>query len=141
MEETRAALSHQLDERLKFIDPPEPVVGDLLFSWGDIAYLSASDEFHPLYQSALRFGVKNSALVKQRMTATMRRESFRFWFWPVIVVLSIAGAILAFGIARRRKRQAKLPDAIQMLNFAPLSPAVLRANERMKCCNFPIQNY
>jgi len=107
LDEARLALSHQLDERLKFVDPPDPVVGDLLLSWGDIAYLSGSDDFTPLYQSALRFGVGNGDLVKQRSSATYARWMVRFWFWPAFILLSVA-AFTAFRISRRKKRQAKL---------------------------------
>ncbi|CAN5492939.1 hypothetical protein BH11PSE11_BH11PSE11_30230 [soil metagenome] len=64
------ALKYQLTERLKFVNPPEPVVGDLFFAWGDLSYLLKMDTFTSHYESALRFGVKNSKLVEQRLEAT-----------------------------------------------------------------------
>jgi tetratricopeptide (TPR) repeat protein len=103
LKETRAALSYQLDERLKFVDAPEPVVGDLFHAWANIAYLSSSDDFNYLYDSALRFGVRSSDLVRARASAAHDRQVFHMWFWPVLIVLLlIAGLVTAIRISRRK---------------------------------------
>ena len=63
-----SALSYQLDERLEFVNPPDPVVADLLFDWANLSVVSGTLETaEALYLQALHFGVAKRPLAQQRL--------------------------------------------------------------------------
>jgi hypothetical protein len=70
----REALFHQTQERNRFVDPPNALMGDLMFSFGDAAWLVgrpenmeqfSGDPFE-LYELAVAFGVARPDLVERR---------------------------------------------------------------------------
>jgi tetratricopeptide (TPR) repeat protein len=79
LEDTRKAIQTQLEERKKFVAPPDALVGDLFFTWADIDRLELiqNDEngskdlkgLYALYELALRYGVTNSDIVKNRLSS------------------------------------------------------------------------
>lgn len=110
LEEVRRAISYQLHERLKFVTPPDPLVGDLYFTWGSIAHVLGQESPADYYQAALRFGVENAPFVEQRATQYERaqqrlRPPAGNWAWPVGGVLGIV-AVLAGAVFLRRQRTA-----------------------------------
>jgi tetratricopeptide (TPR) repeat protein len=61
------ALRYQLRERLQFVSAPDPVVADLFYDWGNLAYHSVTLETaEALYLQAVGFGVAKP-LAKQRL--------------------------------------------------------------------------
>ena len=69
-------IRYQLDERARFVKPPDPIVGDLYASAGDLAIAGAvsplddrRSNFRPDqdYESALRYGAPHSDLIRKRL--------------------------------------------------------------------------
>jgi tetratricopeptide (TPR) repeat protein len=69
-------IKYQLDERTKFVKPPDPIVGDLYASAGDLAIAGAvsplddrRSRFRPEqdYESALRYGAPHADLIRRRL--------------------------------------------------------------------------
>jgi tetratricopeptide (TPR) repeat protein len=64
-------IGYQLFERTKFVKPPDPIVGDLYASMGDVEFAgglsrvtySADDN----YEEALRYGAPNADLIRRRL--------------------------------------------------------------------------
>ena len=68
-----SALYYQLDERLEFVDPPDPVVADLLFDWANLSVVAGPLETaEALYLQALAYGVTNRPLAQQRLANVQR---------------------------------------------------------------------
>jgi len=65
--QTGAAIFVQLGERMQFVQPPDPVVGDLLFDYGNLLMLTDTMESaSAVYDLAIKYGAPRSALAKQR---------------------------------------------------------------------------
>lgn len=61
-------VEYQLQERLKFVSPKEPLVADLLFDLGNlIAITGTVEEALPFYRFAKRYGYRDPDLLKSRM--------------------------------------------------------------------------
>ena len=66
--ETRQAIHVQMAERLQFVSPPDPIVGDLLFDYANLLMLTDTMEnAAAIYKLALRYGTPRAALAQQRM--------------------------------------------------------------------------
>jgi tetratricopeptide (TPR) repeat protein len=66
-ESTLSAIHIQLLERLQFVPPPDAVVGDLLFDYGNLQMLIGTVEnAAALYDMALQYGTPRAALARQR---------------------------------------------------------------------------
>jgi tetratricopeptide (TPR) repeat protein len=75
-EQLLAQIAYQLDERTKFVKPPDPIVGDLYASEGDFAIAGAvsplddrksaysPDEY---YERALDYGAPHADLIRKRL--------------------------------------------------------------------------
>jgi len=67
LEDTAQAIFVQLHERLQFVKPPDPVVGDLLFDYANLLMLTGTMESaSAVYDLAVQYGAPRSALAKQR---------------------------------------------------------------------------
>lgn len=67
------ALYYQLNERLEFVKPPDPLVGDLLMDWANLMVLTGVlESAEALYLQALAFGTTNKPLAQQRLTNVQR---------------------------------------------------------------------
>jgi len=67
-EGTRSAIHVQMAERLQFVAPPEPIVGDLLFDYANLLMLTDTMEnAAAIYDLALRYGTPRAQLARQRM--------------------------------------------------------------------------
>jgi hypothetical protein len=65
--EVKHAIAYQLHERLGFIPAPDPIVADLLFDLANLYALTTTVEVaQPVYDLALKFGVKSPELVNAR---------------------------------------------------------------------------
>jgi tetratricopeptide (TPR) repeat protein len=66
--ELAKAIEYQLSERLQFVEPPDPVVGDLLVDLGNInALIRSLEHAIPVYEFALKFGTPHEDLVHRRI--------------------------------------------------------------------------
>lgn len=75
-------ITYQLQERTRFVQPPDPVVGDLYLTLGDVAH-STSAAYDSLwerddaeadnYAQALRYGTVHEVRVRERLEAAQRR--------------------------------------------------------------------
>lgn len=67
-EGVQRAMFYQLNERLQFVKPPDPVVASLVFDWGNMAMLTGTLETAEwLYTQSLRFRPQNAPLVQSRL--------------------------------------------------------------------------
>jgi len=65
---TREAIHIQMAERLQFVPPPEPIVGDLLFDYANLLMLTDTMEnAAAIYELALRYGTPRAVLAQQRL--------------------------------------------------------------------------
>lgn len=112
----RRALEYQLHERMSFVSPPDPVVGDLLFDLSNICALTFNVEHaQAVLALAFEYGVPKPALAELRSQAYAQITSTGAWQWvlrrisillPVAVValalLGLAGWLLrSLRLARR----------------------------------------
>ena len=67
---------YQVDERTKFVKPPDPIVGDLYASAGDLAIAGAISPLddrksktspEPFYEGALNYGAPHTDLIRKRL--------------------------------------------------------------------------
>jgi tetratricopeptide (TPR) repeat protein len=131
VEQLFRAISYQLYERKKFIEPPDAVVGDLSAAAGNLAWLAGKkeriEEFVGFpdyyYDDAISYGVARQEFVKLRKATfsakfpeadwypfsnphrkpDSSRVFLTLWRWPMIVVglLAVFGGLFYF--ARFRK--------------------------------------
>ena len=75
-------IKYQLEERLKFVRPPDPIIADLYLTLGDIAHSTSAayptlwerdDEEASGYDGALRFGTVHEVRARERLEAAQRR--------------------------------------------------------------------
>jgi tetratricopeptide (TPR) repeat protein len=67
--ETLAAIHRQLLERMQFVKPPDPIVGDLLFDYANLTMLTDTVENAAvLYELALRYQTPRAELAQKRLT-------------------------------------------------------------------------
>lgn len=104
LEQIEKALNYQLSERLLFIKPPNPVVADLLYTFGMLeAATSALEPSIELLEMSRDYGFHDTALIG----GTIRQfESLVFWrqvrqygLW----VVAAAGFVLFLVFAYRKK--------------------------------------
>jgi tetratricopeptide (TPR) repeat protein len=62
-----ADIDYQLRERTKFIKPPDPIVGDLYATAGDLEYAGSDTDPTDHYEAALNYGAPRSDLIRKRM--------------------------------------------------------------------------
>jgi hypothetical protein len=121
VEQLIRAISYQLYERMKFVDPPNAVVGDLSAAAGDLAWLAGKKESvqeyvgipDSYYDDAIRYGAARQELVKLRKATFTAKFPEADWYpysnpyreedsspaliivwrWPLIVV----GLLAVFG--------------------------------------------
>ena len=66
--ETRHAIHVQMAERLQFVGPPDPIVGDLLFDYANLLMLTDTMEnAAAIYKLALRYDTPRAELAQQRL--------------------------------------------------------------------------
>lgn len=109
MAEVRAAIEYQLQERLKFVSPPDPFIADLYITLGDIDSIHheggyGSDEY---YEAAKLFGPDKSGIVERRLMSFSERvlekgrENYHIWLMALAAVTGIFGLLL-FGRKSRK---------------------------------------
>lgn len=113
LEDVRRAIAYQLQERLKFVTPPDPVVGSLYFTWASIDHLLDLGFPPDQYRAALHFGAENAALIESRVAQYERTHQPPApppvqWGGPLAVLSAIVALLVALGmlIKRRRSRTA-----------------------------------
>ncbi|HEX8254889.1 MAG TPA: tetratricopeptide repeat protein [Thermoanaerobaculia bacterium] len=71
---TAEAIQYQMKERLQFVKPPEPIVGDILFDYANLLMrtdiLETADA---VYKLAIEYGAPRTALAKQRREFIRKR--------------------------------------------------------------------
>jgi tetratricopeptide (TPR) repeat protein len=68
LEKIASDVEYQLSERLKFIPPQEPIVGDLLFDLANlIALTDVVEHAIPMYEFAEEYGVRDPELLNSRV--------------------------------------------------------------------------
>jgi hypothetical protein len=127
IEEIVSGVDYQLHERLKFVQSPDPIVGDLLFDLGNLVALAeVAEKAVPLYEFAEEYGVKDPALTGRRvehfrsLIAANVRSGTRDEFdpQPVIIALVIVATVflafvglVIFGFVRWRKSRRQTPES------------------------------
>jgi tetratricopeptide (TPR) repeat protein len=77
MRRVQRALVYQLQERLEFVKPPDPIIADLLFDLGNVMAVSHTLEHGlPLYDLSLKFGSLRYDIIAKRKA---HFESAIFW--------------------------------------------------------------
>ena len=105
LDEAYAAIQIQFDERLKFVTPPDYVVGDLSQFMADVElHRFNQEEAFWLYEAAKKAGVKNLALLEQRQKAIQNHEFeqpkyliqkyARQFGWPVLIAGGLFSLLL-----------------------------------------------
>lgn len=62
------ALNYQLFERLQFVQPPDPVVANLLVDWGTLNLAGGSiEDAKAVYRLANRYGARSTPLMRERL--------------------------------------------------------------------------
>jgi tetratricopeptide (TPR) repeat protein len=70
---TGNGILYQMRERLQFVKPPEPVVGDILFDYANLLWHSDPESAAAVYELAIRYGAPRSTLAKQRRAHLIAR--------------------------------------------------------------------
>lgn len=66
--QTEQALYRQLHERMQFVKAPDPIVGDLLFHYGNLLMLTdVLESAEAVYEVALRYGTPHEDLLRKRL--------------------------------------------------------------------------
>jgi hypothetical protein len=60
-------IRYQLDERMKFVKPPDPIAGDLAASAGDLVYAGSDGSPVRHYELAVRYGAPRADLLRKRI--------------------------------------------------------------------------
>lgn len=110
------ALMYQLHERLQFVDPPNPVVADLLFDLSNLVALRSTVEHAtPICALALSYGPERADLVQSRLDRYRELANADPWiktlrgFYAgeialgVLCVAGIVGGAVAWRRARARR--------------------------------------
>lgn len=109
---TQEALEYQLHERLEFVKPPDPIVGELLGDLGNILSLTRSLEHAiAVYDLALTFNPVHADLISKRRTSMQSlvvshvpEATIRLWL--IIFVAGLGISILTILILRRVRKAA-----------------------------------
>ena len=65
---TKEAIYTQMHERLQFVKPPEPIVGDILFDYANLLMRTdALENAKAIYELAIKYGAPRSPLAKRRI--------------------------------------------------------------------------
>jgi len=109
---TLTALEYQLHERMGFVPPPDPIVGDLVVDLGNVlATTSTIEHAIAVYDLALTYKPPRADLVMKRrdhlqevVRSRHNRESLKLIGWIGLGVLALAG--LGYLVARGKMRLA-----------------------------------
>lgn len=101
LSEAYNAIQTQFDERLKFVTPPDYVVGDLSQFMGDMSlHWFNEEEAFWMYEAAEKAGMKNPVVMQQRKQAISNHEFQKPQYiiarfgWQVVVSVAVSGALL-----------------------------------------------
>lgn len=106
------ALRFQLHERLAFVSPPDPIVGELIGIYADHAAVSSPVEYAlPLYDLALSFKPATAGLLERRRARAERMmpttsPELPDSFWPLAVSALAGVSLFAILIRRRGSRRS-----------------------------------
>lgn len=105
LRDAQSAVSYQLQERLKFVSPPDAVVADLLASLGNIAYTLGEESPESYYRRAIDFGALDAPALQRRV------QYIETHLWGVSVVawrlmagLAISGGAYYLWTQRSRRK-------------------------------------
>ena len=129
LKEVHDALEYQLMERLALVDPPDAIVGDLLFDLGNLnALVSSLESAIPAYELAMKYGTTRGGLARARvdyLSDLIHRGALRemdsspvpYVYWPFISLMVILAAavlillvLLVILFLRVRKMRARTVD-------------------------------
>jgi hypothetical protein len=127
MEEIISGVDYQLNERLKFVNPPDPIVGDLLFDLGNLVALAeVAEKAVPLYEFAEEYGVRDPTLTGRRVehfrsliaanvrsgtTDEVKTERVIIFLLILATVFSAFVGLAIFAIVRWRKSRRKATES------------------------------
>lgn len=107
LRDTQSAVSYQLQERLKFVSPPDAVVADLLASLGNIAYTLGEESPESYYRRAIDFGALDAPALQRRV----QYIETHLWGVSVVVWRLMAGLAISGGAyylwTQRSRRKTK----------------------------------
>ncbi len=123
IEEIVRGVDYQLHERLKFVAPQDPIVGDLLFDLANLVALTeAVENAVPINEFSEKYGVREPALLSRRLDhlqsliATNVRSGMRQGDGDLVLVLLIVAAaaifvfvsLVIFIVVKRRKSRREI---------------------------------
>jgi tetratricopeptide (TPR) repeat protein len=111
------AIDYQLDERLKFVTPPDAIIADLLFARGDLAALVGGFAPVQYYQAALKFGAQNTDVIDLRIAQQSKdnpvpvadriraiaRHPVQFWPYAALLGVLLLAASCFWWVRRARR--------------------------------------
>jgi tetratricopeptide (TPR) repeat protein len=110
-ERVTTALWYQLHERLAFVSPPDPIVGELLAVYADwVAMNKPVDQAIPLYDFALKFKPARADLIEKRRAQAASMEDSIFDDVPGLTwgMLATAAVAIALGVLLKIRKSRKL---------------------------------
>lgn len=106
--EVEDALLYQLHERLEFVNPPEPIVGDLLSDLSKIFTLRSSSDFAKVTEElADKYKGSSAKTENTPVIYTNDSETRKYYFYGVIGAI-VFFAILIFYFLLRRNRSVAI---------------------------------
>ena len=112
---TKLALFNQLRGRLRFANPPDPIIADLLFDFANLQSLTGHpDVAAKLYEQALTFQPAHRQLVEKRLTyiktkqanQETRGELGRLWIGTAVILFLATLTMLWVRHKKLRKNKA-----------------------------------
>lgn len=119
-ESTYKALQYQLHERMGFVKPPDPIVGELLGEFASlVAIRETVEQALPVFRLALAYEPVHDDTIRGRRDALLDLVEERlFWntvqLWSLIIgipLLIVALVVLIVWRRRKRRRRRDLPTA------------------------------
>ena len=102
--EVRKALRYQLTERAYFVKPPDPVVADLLFTYGVLeAHTAIVESGIGLLELARKYGYQDIGQLDQTIGHYQSLVRFRKIRFGAVIVLGVVGFIAFLVFAYRKK--------------------------------------
>lgn len=101
LDQMREALHYQLKERMIFVKPADPVVADLLYTYGDV--FGVMEHGLVLLRMAGEYGFQNPPLLAAKINRYQWLIRFRMLWQTGLVVLALSMGILFLVYAHRKK--------------------------------------
>jgi tetratricopeptide (TPR) repeat protein len=117
--QVQGALQEQLHERLEFVPAPDPVVGDLLFDFGNALALNGNDEDAlDIYKLALTYAPSRASLAQSRFNYFAGTPNYAL----IGTMWGAACGLVAFYFARKRWLERQEWKTVPVRSLEELGP-------------------